>query len=121
MRIKWPNDLFVADRKVGGILMEVAGEQDEVDWVVLGIGINVNTEFIELPVALRRTATSLRIAGEQLVDRSSLLAALLLALESALRRCGRKRVREHRQRVPPERLPPAQKRERRDARGSGAG
>lgn len=79
--IKWPNDLFIGDRKVGGILMEVAGEQDEVDWVVLGIGINVNTEFIELPVALRRTATSLRIAGEQLVDRSSLLAALLLALE----------------------------------------
>ena len=47
--IKWPNDLFIGDRKVGGILMEVAGEQDEVDWVVVGIGLNVNTEFSELP------------------------------------------------------------------------
>ena len=43
--------------------MEVSGEQDEVDWVVLGMGLNVNTEFSELPVALRRTATSLKIAG----------------------------------------------------------
>ena len=80
--IKWPNDLFIADRKVGGILMEVAGEQDEVDWVVLGIGLNVNTEFSELPVALRRTATSLKIAGGETVDRSDVLATLLLSLES---------------------------------------
>jgi BirA family biotin operon repressor/biotin-[acetyl-CoA-carboxylase] ligase len=80
--IKWPNDLFIGDKKVGGILMEVAGEQDEVDWVVVGIGVNVNTEFVELPVPLRRTATSLKMAGGQLVDRSSLLATMLLTLES---------------------------------------
>jgi BirA family biotin operon repressor/biotin-[acetyl-CoA-carboxylase] ligase len=82
VRIKWPNDLFIDDKKVGGILMEVAGEQDDVDWIVVGIGINVNTEFIELPVALRRTATSLQIVGGQHVDRSTLLAALLLSLEA---------------------------------------
>ena len=82
--IKWPNDLFVADRKVGGILLEVAGEQDEVDWVVVGIGVNVNTEYSELPVALRRTATSLKMAGGEPVDRSELLARLLLSLETQL-------------------------------------
>jgi BirA family biotin operon repressor/biotin-[acetyl-CoA-carboxylase] ligase len=81
VKIKWPNDLFIGDRKVGGILLEVAGEQDEVDWVVAGIGINVNTEYSELPVALRRTATSLKIAGGEPVDRSELLARLLLALD----------------------------------------
>jgi len=80
--IKWPNDLLIGDKKVGGILMEVAGQQDEVDWVVVGIGVNVNTEFVELPVPLRKTATSLKMAGGQFVDRSSLLAAMLLALES---------------------------------------
>jgi BirA family biotin operon repressor/biotin-[acetyl-CoA-carboxylase] ligase len=80
--IKWPNDLFIGDRKVGGILMEVSGEQDEVDWVILGIGLNVNTEFSELPVALRRTATSLKIVGGDLVDRSDVLATLLLSLEA---------------------------------------
>ena len=79
--IKWPNDLFIGDKKVGGILMEVAGQQDQVDWIVLGIGINVNTEFIDLPVPLRRTATSLLMASGQPVDRGALLAALLLSLE----------------------------------------
>src|SRR5512140_598315 len=78
--IKWPNDLFIGDRKVGGILMEVSGEQDDVDWVVLGIGLNVNTEFSELPVALRRTATSLKMTGGEMVDRSDVLATLLLSL-----------------------------------------
>lgn len=82
VRIKWPNDLIVDDRKVGGILMEVSGEQDEVDWVVVGIGLNVNTEFSELPVALRRTATSLKMAGGEAVDRSDVLATLLLCLEA---------------------------------------
>jgi BirA family transcriptional regulator, biotin operon repressor / biotin---[acetyl-CoA-carboxylase] ligase len=81
LQIKWPNDLFIGDRKVGGILMEVAGEQDEVEWVVVGIGVNVNTEYGELPVALRRTATSLKMITGQPVDRSDLLCHLLVALE----------------------------------------
>ena len=81
VQIKWPNDLYVGDRKVGGILMEVAGEQDEVEWVIVGIGVNVNTEYSELPVALRRSATSLKMMTGATVDRSDLLAALLLSLE----------------------------------------
>ncbi len=80
--IKWPNDIFVADRKVGGILLELSGEQDEIDWLVVGIGINVNTEYVELPVALRRSAISLKMASGAPVDRSELLARILLALET---------------------------------------
>jgi len=87
--IKWPNDLFIGDRKVGGILMEVAGEQDEVDWVVLGVGLNVNTEFSELPVALRRSATSLKMVSGETVDRSEVLAGLLLSLESHYKAAAR--------------------------------
>jgi BirA family biotin operon repressor/biotin-[acetyl-CoA-carboxylase] ligase len=83
VRIKWPNDLYVDDRKLGGILTEVSGEQDEIDWVVVGVGINVNTEYGELPVPLRRTAASLKIAGGQLFDRSELLARILLSLEAS--------------------------------------
>ncbi len=83
VRIKWPNDLFIGDRKAGGILLEVAGEQDVVEWVIVGIGINVNTEYAELPVDLRRTAVSLKMATGEPVDRSELLARILLALETA--------------------------------------
>ena len=80
--IKWPNDLFISDRKVGGILLEISGEQDEIDWVVVGIGLNVNTEYSELPVALRRTAISIKMAAGKPLDRSELLAGLLLELEA---------------------------------------
>lgn len=83
VRIKWPNDLYVDDRKLGGILTEVSGEQDEIDWVVVGVGVNVNTEYGELPVPLRRTAASLKIAGGRLFDRSELLAHILLSLEAS--------------------------------------
>jgi BirA family biotin operon repressor/biotin-[acetyl-CoA-carboxylase] ligase len=83
VQIKWPNDLFLNNKKVGGILLEVSGEHDGVDWVIVGIGINVNTEFAELPVSLRRTAISLKIATGQPVDRSVLLARILLALEKS--------------------------------------
>ncbi len=75
VHLKWPNDLIVDNKKAGGILLEVSGEQDRVDWVVAGIGINVNVEFAELPVALRKTATSLKMATDKTVDRSVLLAA----------------------------------------------
>ena len=82
--------------------MEVSGEQDEVDWVVLGIGLNVNTEFSELPVALRRTATSLKMATGEAVDRSDVLATLLLSLEAhyhdAVRRASRARCTAFRER-----------------------
>ncbi len=83
--IKWPNDLFIGDRKVAGILLEVAGEQDEVDWIVAGMGVNVNTEYSELPVALRKTATSLKMVTGSPVDRSELLARLLLSLDAHYR------------------------------------
>jgi BirA family biotin operon repressor/biotin-[acetyl-CoA-carboxylase] ligase len=81
VHLKWPNDLIVDNRKGGGILLEVSGEYNRVDWVVIGVGINVNTEFAELPAALRRTATSLKVAGGQFVDRSTLLARILVTLE----------------------------------------
>lgn len=81
IRIKWPNDLYVDDRKVGGILLEISGEQDDIDWVVVGMGLNVNTEYAELPVPLRRTAASLKMAAGRPIDRSELLARILLTLE----------------------------------------
>jgi len=83
VRIKWPTTCSFDNKKVGGILLETAGERDEVEWIVAGIGLNVNTEYSELPVALRRTAVSLKMAGGAPVDRSELLASLLISLEKA--------------------------------------
>jgi BirA family biotin operon repressor/biotin-[acetyl-CoA-carboxylase] ligase len=74
--LKWPNDLLAADDggKLAGILAQTAG-----DAVVLGIGLNVDTSAAELPVA---TATSLALSGAPGVDRTDLLAAILMRLDA---------------------------------------
>ena len=70
--LKWPNDLVIDDRKVGGLLAEVAG-----DAVVVGVGLNVTTRRGELPVP---TATSLALEGAATTDRQPLLLAVLRAV-----------------------------------------
>ena len=47
--IKWPNDIIISDKKTGGVLTELKGEADKVNFVILGIGINVNTPRKRLP------------------------------------------------------------------------
>ncbi|HEY5032065.1 MAG TPA: biotin--[acetyl-CoA-carboxylase] ligase [Actinomycetes bacterium] len=76
VRLKWPNDLLVEDRKLAGVLAErVSGEGG---WaVVVGIGLNVTTLASELPV---ETATSLAVEGAACTDRDPLLRAILRRL-----------------------------------------
>ena len=52
-RIKWPNDLMIGRKKVGGILTEMNAEIDRIDYVVLGIGLNVNTPQSQFPKEIR--------------------------------------------------------------------
>lgn len=60
--IKWPNDVVFKDKKIGGILTEMRGEPDRVHYVIVGVGVNVNS----LPAELPEGATSLRaIAGAE--------------------------------------------------------
>ncbi len=76
--LKWPNDLQVSRRKLGGILAESAGAGDQPETVVVGYGINVRpTAF---PPELRDHATSLESELGRAVDRHHLLAETLAAL-----------------------------------------
>lgn len=79
--LKWPNDLLIGPRKLGGLLCEsgVAGRQYV--YVVVGIGLNVNVPREAFPKDLREAATSMLSELGHAVDRASLLAALLLELE----------------------------------------
>jgi BirA family transcriptional regulator, biotin operon repressor / biotin---[acetyl-CoA-carboxylase] ligase len=72
--LKWPNDLYVARRKLGGVLAEAA----DADVVVLGYGINVAAA--SLPAEVRERATSLASELGRSVDRAALLVATLDAL-----------------------------------------
>jgi len=74
--IKWPNDICVADRKLGGILAE-ALETSAGAAVVLGMGINLTSE--SLPPELNEIATSIESASGLPIDRESLIAELISA------------------------------------------
>ncbi|MGA9467951.1 MAG: biotin--[acetyl-CoA-carboxylase] ligase [Exiguobacterium marinum] len=77
--IKWPNDLLMNGKKIGGILTEMQTEGDRIQAVILGFGINVNGE--EIPTELAHRATSLYLETETKYHRSEILADLLTELE----------------------------------------
>ncbi|MGZ3568369.1 MAG: biotin--[acetyl-CoA-carboxylase] ligase, partial [Thermodesulfobacteriota bacterium] len=59
--IKWPNDILVGDRKVAGLLNEIHSEVDQIHFVILGIGINLNVDEEMFSKEIRKVATSLKI------------------------------------------------------------
>lgn len=75
--IKWPNDIVLNRRKICGILTEMSGEIDHINYLVMGIGINVNLEEEDLPIDLKDMATSLKIESGKYVDRKLLIANVL--------------------------------------------
>ena len=83
LALKWPNDLFHGERKLGGVLIELLGEQNGVIPVVAGIGLNVNMP-LEDTKSIQRPWTDLATARGSQVDRNSLAAQLINQLASGL-------------------------------------
>jgi BirA family biotin operon repressor/biotin-[acetyl-CoA-carboxylase] ligase len=79
--IKWPNDIFVFDKKVGGLLTEMSAEQDRIKHIVLGIGVDVNMDITTLPSDVRTHTTTLALEIGRRVDRTQLLRRLFVDLE----------------------------------------
>ncbi|WP_093169922.1 biotin--[acetyl-CoA-carboxylase] ligase [Sinosporangium album] len=77
VRLKWPNDLLVGERKLAGVLAERVD-----DHVVVGIGLNVAQRAGELPVP---TATSLAVEEAACLDRDPLVRAILREIEEIYR------------------------------------
>ncbi|MGN0204081.1 MAG: biotin--[acetyl-CoA-carboxylase] ligase [Coprococcus sp.] len=77
--IKWPNDIVIDGRKVCGILTEMSSEPDHIHYVVIGIGINVNTE--NFPEDIAGVAVSMRTASGQHFKRSEIIADVWQAFE----------------------------------------
>ena len=79
--IKWPNDILHDGRKLVGILTEMSAEMDCVNYVVIGIGINVNIAPEEFPAELRAIATSLMQMKGAPLPRVAFLQELLRVLD----------------------------------------
>jgi BirA family transcriptional regulator, biotin operon repressor / biotin---[acetyl-CoA-carboxylase] ligase len=85
--LKWPNDLVIGGKKVGGILTEMHAEPGQVRFVIVGIGLNVNQE--KFPGELASIATSLRMETGKPQSRLELLVRLLREFESDYNRMSR--------------------------------
>lgn len=80
-QIKWPNDILINGRKVAGILMELTGGFESVDFVILGIGLNLSRSMKEFPRSIQNQAASVNMAAGRSIDRREIIQVLLLQLE----------------------------------------
>jgi BirA family biotin operon repressor/biotin-[acetyl-CoA-carboxylase] ligase len=90
--IKWPNDIILDGKKVCGILTEMNCEADRINYIVVGIGLNVCMEKADFPKGYREKATSLLIYSNKNKDkhklmqkfaRSEIIKRILVELEDA--------------------------------------
>ncbi len=80
-QIKWPNDVLIDGKKICGILTEMSGELNMVNYVIMGIGINVNLDEKDIPDQLKDKATSLKISTGKEINRKELTANILNEFE----------------------------------------
>ena len=80
VRLKWPNDLIWGKKKLGGILCEGGFLGNRVNYVILGIGLNMNFGRDDFPEEIRHQATSLKLITKEDMDENIILRNLWLAL-----------------------------------------
>lgn len=79
--IKWPNDVLIRGAKVAGLLNEMSAETDGINFVILGIGVNLNMTAAQFPADLRTPATSLLLEQGRPVSRAQFAAVMLSELD----------------------------------------
>lgn len=82
--VKWPNDLLLGGKKLAGVLSEASAVESRLDWVVVGVGLNVNFDPALYP-EIAATATSLQAELGREVSRLGLLRTFLEELEAGYR------------------------------------
>lgn len=80
-RIKWPNDILVGGRKLGGILTEISMEMDKVEYMIVGLGLNVNLAREAFPPDLQELGTSIQVEMGRFLPRLPLVRRILEKFE----------------------------------------
>lgn len=80
--IKWPNDVIIGNKKICGILTEMSCEFDKVDYIVVGIGINITSSAFPQEIAYK--ATSCKGESNREINKNKLLALILKEIEDIL-------------------------------------
>jgi len=81
-RIKWPNDILLNDKKIAGILTEISSDMDIVDYLIIGIGMNINTPKDVFPPEIKETATSIFIETNRPFQRIEIFSEFLKIYEN---------------------------------------
>lgn len=81
-KVKWPNDITINGKKLCGILTEMSAELTQINYVIVGIGINVNQNKDDFNNDLKDIATSIMLEKGSSVDRKKLLSAILNNFEA---------------------------------------
>jgi BirA family transcriptional regulator, biotin operon repressor / biotin---[acetyl-CoA-carboxylase] ligase len=92
VRLKWPNDVLVGGRKIAGILPEAVIRGDALEFIVMGVGLNLNALSEDFPPDLRETATSVIMSGGFAVSPKIAAHALAERLEAICARICREGV-----------------------------
>lgn len=80
-KIKWPNDIIIDNKKVCGILTEMNAEIDFVNYIIIGIGVNVNAMKDDFPIEVQQRAISLAKAIGKKVSRQDIVRKILENVE----------------------------------------
>ncbi len=75
--LKWPNDVLCSNRKIAGILSEASIHGNRLDFVIVGVGVNVNTRAGEFPASLKTRATSVYAETGRMRDLSTVAELLI--------------------------------------------
>ncbi len=87
LRLKWPNDLWIGSKKVGGILTEMEVKNDgQVDYVIVGVGLNINADRNDFSSEIQNIATSLKLETEEEHSRSKIAGLFLREFFSLYKR-----------------------------------
>lgn len=90
--IKKPNDIMVNGKKIAGVLVETGYKGLDLEWIILGVGLNINTLKKEFPTELMDICTSLFIETNTFFDRTAFLAFLLEKLEEKILHFNKEKI-----------------------------
>ena len=81
VEIKWPNDIYIADKKYV-VLTEMIANYDSIDAIICGIGINLNHSDSDFSDDIKQRATSIRLHSNNKINRYSFLKKLISSIEN---------------------------------------
>jgi BirA family biotin operon repressor/biotin-[acetyl-CoA-carboxylase] ligase len=76
-KVKWPNDIILNDKKICGILTEMSSELNQINYVILGIGINANLDLEDFHEDLVEKASSIKMETKEAVNRKEIVGRII--------------------------------------------